>query len=171
MYAEVCSILHSSRGFSFRSKLLILRYCKDPDAEKRKASPCRKIMPFTELFQYLRREVCRCGTVCWHGISCNVAGNLECAPFPAHSMFYLISARCDSFCGYLKQKPACVISRRGISSVSLRICTHFSYMFVCSLCRYSCFLIRECRYVRYVRYVGYVVTTCCLRRWRRLAWH
>ena len=118
LYAEVCSILHSSWAFSFRLKLLILRYCKDPDAEKRKASPCRKIMPFTELFQDFRREVCRCGTLCWHGISCNVAGNLESATFPAHSsiaffdIFCLISARCDSFFyGYSKQKPACVISR------------------------------------------------------------
>ena len=129
-YAEVCSILHSYSAFSFQLKLpVVLRYCKDPDAEKRKASPCRfhAYRTASGLQTSGGLQVCL-ALRAWNVMQfCRVTvGNgMEWAPFSA-SIFWLISAPYDSFCAYSKQKPACVISGRGIFLFSLGMCIHFS---------------------------------------------
>ena len=95
VYSTLIQRFPSSWSFQF-----FLRYCKDPDAEKRKASPCR----FHAIYRTASglqtsggRFAGVSGTLCGHGISCNAVGNLEWAPFSACSIFWLISARYDSF--------------------------------------------------------------------------
>lgn len=95
VYSTLIQRFPSSWSFQF-----FLRYCKDPDAEKRKASPCR----FHAIYRTASglqtsggRFAGVSGTLCGHGISCNTVGNLEWAPFSACSIFWLISARYDSF--------------------------------------------------------------------------